>query len=84
MTTFTATQARENLFTLVSKTVKGHVPIKITSKRGNAVLISADDYKNLMETLDLLSIPGFAISIKKARADIKAGRTKSLKGVFGK
>lgn len=83
MTTVSATQARQNLFTLVTKSIKGHIPVRITSKIGSALLISETDYENLMETLELLSTPGFLKKFKKARADIKAGRTKSLKEIFG-
>lgn len=84
MTELTATEARQNLFQLLRKSLKGHVPIKITSKEGDAILISEQDYANLLETLELLSKPGLRESIKEARADIKAGRTKSLKEIFGK
>ena len=81
--TVTATEARQNLFKLVRKSVKGHVPIKITSKEGDAVLVSESDYEGLLETLELLSVPGMRKSIQEARADIRAGRTKSLKEIFG-
>ena len=81
--TVTATQARQNLFKLVRKSVKGHVPVKITSKEGDAVLISEEDYTGLLETLELLSVPGMRKSIQEARADIRAGRAKSLKEIFG-
>lgn len=84
MTTWTATKARQNLFDILKKSVKGHVPIRITSKAGDVVLVSEEDYESLLETLELLSEPGVARSIQEARADIKAGRTKSLKEVFGK
>ena len=84
MTELTATEARRNLFQLLRKSLKGHVPIKITSKEGDAILISEEDYENLLETLQLLSKPGLRESIKEARADIKAGRTKSLKEIFGR
>ena len=84
MTTLTASQARQNLFALVKKSVKGHVPIKITSKNGDVVLLSQEDYESLIETLEILSIPGMYKSIKKAEEDIQAGRTKSIKEVFGK
>ena len=83
MTVLTATEARQNLFRLLMKSVKGHVPIKITSKTGDVVLISEEDYESLLETLELLSTPGMLKSIEEARADIKAGRTKSLKEIFG-
>ena len=84
VTTLTATKARQNLFDLLKKSTKGHVPIRITSKSGDVVLMSEEDYESLLETLELLSEPDIAKSIKEARADIKAGRTKSLKEVFGK
>ena len=80
--TVTATEARQNLFQLVKKSVKGHVPVKITSKGGDAVLLSEEDYEGLLETLDLLSMPGMRKSIQEARADIRAGRTKSLKEIL--
>lgn len=84
MTTLTATQARQHWFELLKKSVKGHSPVKITSKTGDAVLVSEEDYEGLIETLELLSSPEMAKSLKEARADIKAGRTKSLKEVFGR
>ena len=84
MTTLTATQARQNLFTLVRKSIRGHVPVRISSPAGDVILISQEDYESLLETLELLSMPGMLKSIKEARADIKAGRTKSLKELFGR
>ena len=84
MTTMTATRARQNLFDLLKKSTKGHVPIRITSKNGDVVMMSGEDYESLLETLELMSEPSMARSIKQARSDIKAGRTKSLKEVFGK
>jgi prevent-host-death family protein len=41
-----------------------HEPILITGKRGNAVLISEDDWKSIQETMFLLSIPGMRESIR--------------------
>lgn len=84
MTTLTVTQARQNLYDLLRKSVKGHAPVKITSKNGDAVLISEADYEGLLETLEILSTPGMAESIRRAKRDIKAGRTYSLDEVFGK
>lgn len=84
MTPVTPTQARQNLFNLLKRSIKGHIPIKISCKIGNALLISEDDYESLLETLELLSTPGMVKSIQEAKEDIKAGRTKSLKEVFGR
>ena len=79
----TATEARQNLFQLLKASVKGHTPVKITSKEGDVVMLSEEDYESLLETLELLSVPGMRKSIQEAKADIRAGRTKSLKAIFG-
>lgn len=83
MMELTATEARHNLFQLVRKSLRGHALVRICSKEGDVILISQADYESLLETLELLSKPGLRRSIEEARADIKAGRTKSLKEVFG-
>jgi len=82
--TVTATEARQRWFQLLRKSVKGHTPVKITSKAGDVVIVSEEDYEGLLETLELLSQPGMRKSIQAARADIRAGRTKSLDEVFGR
>lgn len=84
MTTVTATKARQSLYALVKQSVKKHTPVEITSKGGDVVMISKEDYESLIETLELLSNPKLMKGVKEAKADIKAGRTKSLKEVFGK
>ena len=84
MTTLTATAARQQLFQLLEKSIKRHMSIKIIAKNGDAILISQEDYLSLLEKLELLSTPGMLESIKEAKADIKAGRTKSLKEIFNR
>ena len=59
-------------------------PVRISSPAGDVILISQEDYESLLETLELLSMPGMLKSVKEARADIKVGRTKSLKEIFGR
>ncbi len=81
--TITATEARQHFYRLLRKSVKGHVPVKISSRDGDAVILSQEDYEGLLETLELLSVPGMRKSMREARADIQAGRTKPLKDIFG-
>lgn len=83
METTTATNARSNLFKLLKDTVKGHLHTRITSKEGNAVLISEEDYESLLETAELLSVPGLKESIKHADKDIEKGSVYTLKDIFG-
>jgi antitoxin YefM len=65
MATYTATQARSNLYRLIDQVSKSHKPIHITGKNTGAVLISEEDWSAMQETLHLLSIPDMGKSIKK-------------------
>ena len=64
MTTVSATAARSKLYKLVDQARETNEPILITGKRGNAVLVSEDDWRSIQETLHLLSIPGMRESIR--------------------
>ncbi|PCI46593.1 MAG: type II toxin-antitoxin system prevent-host-death family antitoxin [Moraxellaceae bacterium] len=64
MTTLNATDARAKLYSLIDETAETHQPIVITGKRGNAVLISEEDWNAINETLFLLSVPGMRESIR--------------------
>lgn len=68
MPTVTATEARATLYRLIDQTSTSHEPILITGKRGNAVLISEDDWRSIQETLYLLNIPGMRDSIREGLA----------------
>jgi antitoxin YefM len=63
VTTITATEARKSLYRLIDEVSGSHGPVLITGKRGNAVLVGADDWRAVQETLHLLSIPGVRESI---------------------
>jgi antitoxin YefM len=53
----TASEARKNLFPLIEQVNDDHAPIEITSKRGDAILMSVADYRALEETAYLLRSP---------------------------
>ncbi len=65
MTILNATEARSKLYSLIDETAKSHQPIVIKGKRGNAVLISEEDWNAVSETLNLLSVPGMRESIRE-------------------
>ena len=65
MSTLTATEARANLYKLIEKTLQSHEPVVITGKKGNAVLLSEEDWNAVIETLHLLSVPGMRESIRE-------------------
>ena len=53
-----ATNFRKNLFEMIEQTIKFNEPVNISTKSGNAVLISEEEYNSLLETLYLSSVPG--------------------------
>lgn len=65
MTILNATEARTKLYSLIDEAANTHRPIVITGKRGNAVLVSEEDWNAIAETLHLLSVPGMLESIKQ-------------------
>jgi prevent-host-death family protein len=68
MTTVTATEARKQLYKLIDDVADSHEPVQITGKRGNAVLVGEDDWRAVLETLHLVSIPGMRESILEGMA----------------
>ncbi|MCW7753935.1 type II toxin-antitoxin system Phd/YefM family antitoxin [Desulfobotulus sp. H1] len=60
-----ATEARSNLYRLIDQASTSHEPVIITGKRGNAVLLSEEDWKAIQETLFLLNIPNMRESIRE-------------------
>jgi prevent-host-death family protein len=61
-----ASKAQSNLLNLVEEVNKDHFPRIITSEKGDAVLLSKDDWESLQETLYLQSVPNLVESIKEA------------------
>jgi len=64
-----ASTARANLFGLVEQVNQDHLPRVITSKKGDAVLLSKEDWDSLQETLYLQSISGLVESVKQAELE---------------
>ena len=83
MTTLSATDARREFFELVKRATTGHRVYRIRHRKGSAVLMSEEDYDGLIETLELLAIPGFRASMKRSVAQMKRGDTLSLEEVLG-
>jgi antitoxin YefM len=66
MEIFSASEARANLFSLVEQVNKDHLPRVITSRQGDAVLLSKGDWESIQETLYLQSVPYLVESIRDA------------------
>ena len=63
MEIYTTSQARQDLFKLVDAANQTHEPVYIVGKRNKAVLISEEDYRAMVETLYIMSVPGLKDSI---------------------
>jgi antitoxin YefM len=68
MTSVSANEARHNLQQLIDATASSHQPLMIAGERHDAVLISAEDWQAIQETLHLLAIPGMRESIREGMA----------------
>ena len=69
MTSTNITNFRKNLFEYMNQAVEFNDVIHVTTKTGNAVVMSEEDYNSLMETLYLTSIPGFVQSIQEGSSE---------------
>lgn len=69
MQTLTASEARANLYRLMDQAAESHQPITIAGKRHDAVLVSAEDWQAIQETLFLLAVPGMRKSIKQGMVE---------------
>lgn len=71
MSAITATEARKSLFGLIQQVNDDHTAVEVVSRRGNAVILSKDDYDALAETAYLLRNPANAErlleSVERAR-----------------
>jgi len=80
MLTVSYTDARNQLANLMENACRDRVPITITRNgTGTAVLLSAEEYAAMEETLHLLSTPANAERIRRGLADYAAGKLKAGK-----
>jgi antitoxin YefM len=71
--TITASEARTRLFPLIQQVNDDHAPVRISSRSGDAVLMSAADYDSWQETIYLLRSPANARRLMEAVARDRAG-----------
>ena len=70
-----ASEARRRLFSLLEQVNTDHEPVRITSRGGDAVLMSAADYDSWQATVYLFRSPENARSLMEAVARDKAERS---------
>lgn len=52
------TKFRDDIYNVFKQTILFNEPVNISTKDGNAILLSEKDYRGLMETLYLINQPG--------------------------
>lgn len=72
MTNTNVTTFRKKIYNLLEQTIKYNEPINISTKNGNAVLLSEEDYNNLIATLEIENN-------KKLKEDVLKGMNEDLK-----
>lgn len=57
MTNTNITNFRKKIYEMLENAIEYNEPINISTKRGNAVVLSEEDYNSIMETLYIMSVP---------------------------
>ena len=65
MNTISTQYAQDRLDEILGEVSRTHIPVAINDERHTAVLVSADDWRSIQETLYLLSVPGMRESIRE-------------------
>ena len=65
MTTVNITNARQELFKLASSCIRFNDRVTVSTKDGNFIMLSEQDYNSLLESLYLAGLPGMYESIKE-------------------
>lgn len=71
----TASEARARLFPLIEEVNANQKPVTITSKNGNAVLMSESEYESILETAYLFSSPANRDHLLESIAQADRGET---------
>jgi len=78
MTTLSVADARANFSRIVESASSTHERFDVTRNGDRvAVLLGADDYDALLETVDVLSRPDEVEAIRRGIADLEAGEVSS-------
>ena len=74
-----ASEARSRLFPLIQQVNDDHEPVRISSRSGDAVLMSADDFDSWQETIYLLRSPANARRLMEAVNRDRSGQVSVTK-----
>ena len=49
---------QKNMLPIIEQAIKYNEPVNVVTDSGNVILLSDEDYSGMLETINLLSIPG--------------------------
>ncbi|MBQ9389345.1 MAG: type II toxin-antitoxin system Phd/YefM family antitoxin [Synergistaceae bacterium] len=58
MQNITITGFQKNVIPILEQTIKYNEPVNVVTDNGNVIILSDEDYRGMLETINLLSIPG--------------------------
>ncbi len=64
MTSYNITNARDNLYKVVDQALGGEL-VTITTKQGNVVMMSEEDWEGVLETIYLMGDPEFGKDVEE-------------------
>lgn len=62
------TDFQKDIYGILENTIRYNQPVNISTKDGNAVIISETDYQSLIETLYIVSVPNMKEKIEDGLA----------------
>ena len=69
MTNINITNFRKDIYELLETTIKYNEPINVSTKNGNAIVLSEEDYNGLIETVNLLNVQGMKEKLLKGKEE---------------
>lgn len=64
-----ATELRKNLFSTLDNVIEYNDSVTVNTRKGNAVIMSEDDYNGMVETIYILSQKGLLAKIKEGQRE---------------
>lgn len=80
MSNINATNLRKNLFDSLDQVIQYNEPLTVSTKKGNAVILSEEDYHSILETIYLISNPDFMKDLKQSKRESRKTYTRYAKG----
>ena len=76
MSTTNVTELRKNLFNIIDNVIEYNDSVTVNTRKGNAVILSEEDYNGMVETIYLLSQKGLSNRIKEGEEEDPAKMAK--------